>query len=102
MAEQVNYRYNPLFQLHLLHHYWLDEGATVFDLIQTEEQRVKRLSSYDMRTFLAVAPTAATVKTLAGLGGVSKETALGFIVAVPNDTVLPVDTTLEFAVTVRD
>ncbi|MDR4505828.1 MAG: hypothetical protein MRK01_13735 [Candidatus Scalindua sp.] len=100
MAERIGNGYKRLFEIRLLHHYWLDDGATVFDLISTQEQRDKRLLSYDMRRFLSVSPTASTSKSLRGLGCVYKNTALGCVVAVPQDVVVPVETKFEFAVTV--
>jgi hypothetical protein len=102
MAEQTTNQYKPLFQLQILHHYWLDQGATVFDLMPNQQQRDIRLLSYDVRQVLTVAPTAATRKALAGLGGIYKESSLGCIVAVANDTVVPADAVFEFTVTVQD
>ena len=43
-----------------MHHYWLDEGSTVFDQIADPAKKVARLLGYDIRPFLAVRPTAAT------------------------------------------
>ena len=102
MSEQLVNQCDLLFQLHLLHHYWLDDGATVFDLFPTADQRNKRLLFYDRRPFLTIAPTASTANILAGLGAIYKDTGLGCLVAVPADTVLPVDMLLEFVVTVAD
>jgi hypothetical protein len=100
MAERVINAYQPLFEIRLLHHYWLDEGATVFDLIPSQEQRNKRMQSYDMRSFLRLSPTASTATALNGLGWVYKETALGCLVAVPVDSVVSPDALFEFVVTV--
>lgn len=102
MAEGSIIQYKRLFEIHLLHHFWLDEGATVFDLIPSDTKRAERLLSYDMRSFLAVAPTADTAKALKGLGGVYKNTALGCMVAVPDIFVVPADAMFEFVVTVQD
>jgi len=55
-----------------------------------------------MRSFLAVAPTAAAAKAFKGLGCVYKNTALGFVAAAPNSAVIPADATFEFIVTVRN
>lgn len=102
MGELITNGYKRLFEIRILHHYWLDDGATVFDLISTQEQRDKRLLSYDMRQFLSVLPTASTSKSLRGFKCVYKNTALGCVVAVPQDAVVPVETKLEFAVMVMD
>lgn len=102
MGEIIKNGYKRLFEIRLLHHYWLDDGATVFDLISTQAQRDKRLLSYDMRQFLAVSPTASTSKSLRGFGCVYKNTALGCVVVVPQDAVVSAETKLEFVVTVMD
>jgi hypothetical protein len=101
MTERIINGYRRLLEIRLLHHYWLDDGATVFDLITPPEQRDKRLLSYDMRSFLAVAPTAATARTLSGLACVYKDTALGCLVAATDSTVVPNDVILDFVVTVQ-
>jgi hypothetical protein len=55
-----------------------------------------------MRSFFALTPTTITAEGLKGLGGIYKDTALGCIVAVPDNTVVPVDAMFEFVVTVQD
>ncbi|WP_027159960.1 hypothetical protein [Methylobacter luteus] len=100
MTERIGNRYRPLFEVRLLHHYWLDDGATVFDLISDQPRKSKRLQTYDRRPFLTVAPTAATAKALQALNCVYKDTALGLIVMVPGLQVIPTDTLFEFIVTV--
>ena len=55
-----------------------------------------------MRSFLALAPTSATARTLKGLGCLYRETALGGVAAVPQGTTIPEETTLDFTVTVLD
>jgi hypothetical protein len=101
MAERISTGYKRLFEIRLLHHYWLDEGQIVFDLIPDQAKRDARLLKYDMRSFLAVTPTVATTKAFNGFGCVYKDTALGCIVAVPNSAVIPADELFEFVVTVR-
>ena len=101
MAESIVNGYRRLFEIRLLHHYWLDEGATVFDLIADQTKKATRLLQYDVRPFLAVTPTEATMKAFNGLGGVYKNTALGCLVALPDSVVVAQDATYEFVVTVR-
>jgi hypothetical protein len=100
--ERLTNGYQRLFEVRLLHHYWLDDGETIFDLIATSDVRERRLLNYDMRKFLSVAPTAATVGTIAGFGGIFKEMGLGFVVGVPVDAAIPADTSLDFVVTVTE
>ncbi|MCI5146068.1 MAG: hypothetical protein D3923_11190 [Candidatus Electrothrix sp. AR3] len=104
MSEQVSNRYQRLFEIQLLHHYWLDEGAVLFDLLESEDKKNERLLSYDCRSFFDLAPTAGTAKVLSGLGCIYKSTPLGCIVAIPDHDhiTVPVETMLEFVLTVRD
>ncbi|MCI5208046.1 MAG: hypothetical protein D3910_04480 [Candidatus Electrothrix sp. ATG2] len=101
MSEQISNRYTPLLEIRLFHHYWLDEGAASFDSLSGDQQ-IERLRSYDCRRFFVVEPTASTAKILSGLGSVYKSTPSGCIVAVPESVTIPVETMLEFVVTVRD
>jgi hypothetical protein len=98
MAERVRNGYKRLFEVHLLHHYWLDEGATRFDLLADP---ARRLLTYDCRPFLTLAPTPPTAVALAGLGGLYRDTALGGLVIVPDEAVIPNDTVFELVLTVR-
>jgi hypothetical protein len=100
MAERIAIGYQRLFEVRLLHHYWLDEGATMFDALP-DETKEKRLLKYDKRLFLSVIATAATDRMLKGLRGVLKDTALGFVVAVPKVTLIPDDAVFEFVLTVQ-
>lgn len=98
MTERVRNGYKRLFEVRLLHHYWLDEGGTLFDLLPDP---ARRLLTYDRRPFLALTPTPATAKALAGLGCVYRDTALGGLVAAPDDAVIPNDAVFELVLTVQ-
>lgn len=100
MSERIINGYKRLFEIRLLHHYWLDEGATVFDKMTDQTKKNSRLSSYDVRRFLAVKPTRTTEQRLAAYRCVFKETALGCIVAAPANARFPDDTALDFVVTI--
>jgi hypothetical protein len=102
VVEFVRTGYTRLFEVRLLHHYWLDEGATLFDAISNPEVKTRRLLTYDVRRMLTVEPSPATAATLAGLRGVFRMSGLGFFVAVPGDAVVPLDAGFEFFVTVED
>ncbi len=101
MTERVGHRYQRLFEVRLLHHYWLDQGATVFDQIADQVAKDTRLLAYDMRPFLAVVPTAATEKGLRGYRCLFRETSLGFVVAAPEGAVIPADAIFEFVVSAK-
>jgi len=96
----VRVGYTRLFEVRLLHHYWLDDGATVFDAIGDPVAATRRLLAYNVRRLLSVEPSAATAAAIAGLRGVFRMTGLGFLVAVPDDSVMPSDATWKFFVTV--
>ncbi len=102
MAEQIVNGYKRLFEVRLLHHYWLDEGPTMFDAIPDPAKKDRRLLTYDVRSFLSVVPTTATEQRLKGLRCVFKATALGFVVAVPALAEIPDDTLFEFVLTVQN
>jgi len=102
MPEQLQNRCRVLFRVFLMHHYWLDDGATVFDLMPNAPLRDYRLLTYDRRIFVDVAPTLSTAAVLAGLGATYKDMGLGFLVGVPDGTVIPPDVVLRFVATVRD
>lgn len=99
MAERIVTGYRRLFEVRVLHHYWLDEGLTVFDNLP-DQTRTNRLFTYDVRSLLTVAPTSSTTNRLNGLGCVFKPTPLGWIVAVPAARPVPDDALFEFALTV--
>jgi hypothetical protein len=101
MSERNTRQYRRLFEVRLLHHYWLDEGATIFDHIADPGKKDSRLLAYDMRPCLSAVPTAATVKGLSAYRCFFRETALGFMVAAPDGTVIPSDTVFDFVVSAK-
>ena len=101
MTERTTTSWNRLFEVRLLHHYWLDDGATVFRQTPAATQD-QRLLNYDVRPILAVVPTASTQTVLANLRCVFKPTGLGFIVGAPGGTAIAANTVLSFIVSVTD
>jgi len=102
MSERMANGYQCLFEVRLLHHYWLDEGGTVFDTIGNQDKMNSRLLNYDKRSFIGVRPSITTNQALAACKCLFRETSLGFIVAAPTNAVIPIDTVFEFIVTVND
>ena len=102
MNERCGLSYKRLFEIKLFHHYWLDEGATIFDLIADHAKKADRLMNYDIRRILSITPTATTAKTLKACGSVIKNTSHGLLVAVPGGTAFANDSSLEWIVTVKD
>jgi hypothetical protein len=101
MAERIRIGYKRLFEVRILHHYWLDFGSAVFDTLP-ENRKNKLLLTYDSGTFLAVSPTTSTANKLKALKGVFKSTALGFVVAVPETTVIPANEVFTFCLKITD
>jgi hypothetical protein len=101
MMERASTPYSVLFEVRLLHHYWLDTGTQSFDSLSSDAQ-VSRLLDYDVQPILNVAPTPSTAALLAGLGCIFKATATGFIVAVAPARPIAADTVLSFVVSVAD
>lgn len=101
MVETVRVAYTRLFEVRVLHHFWLDEGDTRFDALPAAE-RLERLLTYDVRQIVEIAPDAATSRVIAGLGGVFRATGLGCLVAAPETALVPLDAEFVFHVTTRD
>ncbi len=101
MAERTENTYRKLFEVRIFHHYWLDDGATLFDRL-SDEKKERNLLAYDVERFLSIKPTAATEKTLKAYRAIWRKTRTGFIVAAPDDAVLPLDTMLKWGLAVID
>ena len=101
MAERTTTSYRRLFEVRLLHHYWLDEGATVFDQISDAAGKTARLLAYDRRPFFDVRPTPATALSLNAARCVYRNTALGLVVGAPVSAVFRANTVLSFVVSVE-
>ncbi|GAB3027965.1 hypothetical protein [Spirosoma pulveris] len=100
MAEGTTSRYKRLFELRILHHYWLDNGSTLFDALD-DVVKNRRLLTYDVRQFMSLTPTEATQKALKKLGGIYRTTTLGCVVAVPDGTQVHADTRFDLILTVQ-
>ncbi|MFL9912284.1 hypothetical protein [Paraburkholderia sp. RL17-337-BIB-A] len=101
MVDRTTSSYVRLFEVRLLHHYWLDDGAKLFDALAADVQ-AERLLDYDVRPLLIATPTPSTQKRIDDLRGRFVQTALGFIVTVPATATLATDTQLDFSVSVAD
>ena len=100
-TERVTTSYTPLFEIRILHHYWLDDGSTVFDNLLADVQ-AERLRDYDVRTIVSIKPTIATERIITGLKGVCVATSLGLIVGVPESTTVQDDIVMEFTLHIVD
>lgn len=95
MVEPDRTTFTRLFEVRVLHHYWLDDGATDLDALD-DEVKDRRLLEYDVRSILRLEPSLPTSETIRGLRGVFRTSGLGFVVAVPADAVVPLDAEFEF------
>lgn len=93
--------YARLFDVRVMHHYWLDDGAKRFDQLPEPDQE-RRLRDYDVRRILDIRPDTATADAIAGLRGVFRTTSVGFFVAVPDAATLSLDTDFVFYATQAD
>lgn len=115
MAEIIVRGYHRLFEVHILHHYWLDYGGIIFDNLPENEielgslplaqrqrpTRERQLREYDVSDFLEINPASSTEDKLKGLNGIFKKTATGFLVAVPGEKEIKDDEIFEFFITVK-
>lgn len=95
MGERAHTVFTRLFEVRVLHHYWLDEGATELGAISDDRARATRLLTYDVRTVVTVEPSPTTRDLVAGMRGVLRSGPLGPVVAVPQETRVPLDATFE-------
>lgn len=100
-ASASSTRYGLLFELWVLHHYWLDVGTTLFDALPAE-MREQQLRAYDVRRLLELRPTQATAKRLAGLGGLCRPTSLGLLVLLPQHARVEDEALFEFTLRIVD
>ncbi|NTW53518.1 MAG: hypothetical protein HGB15_01880 [Chlorobaculum sp.] len=101
MPEQHERSYSTLFELRLLHHYWLDEGDTVFDRLNDEQQE-RYLLTYDAGAFLEIVPTEQTEHALKACRAIWRKTRTGIIVSASGEALIPAETVLEWRIEVID
>ncbi len=101
MAEIVRTGYRRLFEVRVLHHYYLDDGFQDFTALNDAEQERRLLSGYDVRQFLSFTPTASTEGMLKGLDLTFRTTPAGFLVAAPDDISIPSNLRVEVIVEVQ-
>jgi hypothetical protein len=101
MSECSTTSYRRLFEVRLLHHYWLDDGGQRFDTLAADMQ-AERLLSYDVRSLLRVTPTPSTLKQLSGLRCLFMPTGQGFMVAAPSEATFDAAATFSFGVSIAN
>ena len=101
MAEHITTGYKRLFEVRILHHYWLDEGQIIFDNLP-ESKKTKRLLDYRIDRMISISPTPKTQKLLNGIGALAKQTGLGLVVVVPEAKKIPDDAVFVFTIEIKD
>lgn len=101
MAERVKTGYQRLFEVRVLHHYFLDEGAVDFTALAPAARLRRLMSGYDVRQFLSFSPTSSTEKMLRELGCLYKTTNLGFVLAIPRGVKVPANAQFGFVATLQ-
>ncbi|WEN13747.1 hypothetical protein PY254_10875 [Rhodanobacter sp. AS-Z3] len=99
MSERSTTSYRRLFEVRLLHHYWLDDGGQRFDTLAPERQ-AERLLNYEVRRLLQVTPTPSTLRQLGSQRCLFKPTGRGFIVAAPSEATFDPAATFSFALSI--
>ena len=113
MAELIRNGYKRLFEVKILHHYFLDDGVDDFqspfnpnDSTAVREQkrssREKKWNVYDIRRVLSITPSVSTEALITRLGGQFRQTATGFLVAIPDSAAIPANARFDFALMVED
>ena len=75
---------NILFELNILHHYFLNKGAQNFETMTAEEQ-LKQLNDYHILNFLELVPTANCLQQIKNYKLKLVPTPTGFIIAAKAD-----------------
>jgi hypothetical protein len=77
----VTITYNMLFEVKILHHFFLNKGETIFDSMSDEDKALIMLN-YDVREFFDIYPTPECLKTLNAHNCVFKATSQGIIIGI--------------------
>ncbi|MFK7786665.1 MAG: hypothetical protein AB8B56_16220 [Crocinitomicaceae bacterium] len=88
-----NKKYKSLFNVEILHHYFLDEGEDVYGVVlpnpEDEEKKQVRmernLAAYDLSNYLKITPTNKTTTALRNLRSRFMQTKFGFEVATASN-----------------
>jgi len=101
MGERIVNGYKRLFEVRMLHHYWLDDGSAPFDSLP-DSRKNQLLLAYDSRSFMSVKPTPSTADKLKAFRAIFNNTAPGFVVAVPQSILIPDNEIFSFVITITD
>lgn len=101
MAENITTGYKRLFEVRLLHHYWLDEGNSVFDSFDADK-RNNKLLNYNCAGLFIIKPTPVTSAMMRVIKAIARQTGTGLVVTVPKNTVIPDDCFFTFTIDINE
>lgn len=104
-----NITYGLLFEVTLLHNYFLNSGEDTYTGMSTDDKK-KMLQKFDSNSFTTITPTLETITQLRNYKMVFKSTKTGFRVYIKVKEIdefdpyisVPVDLKLDFKITVND
>jgi hypothetical protein len=73
--------YDTLFEIRILHHYFLNSGLTHFGQM-TESEKAATMLRYDSREIFDIRPTSETLRLLASCKAIFRHTATGLIAGI--------------------
>ncbi|MBN8674264.1 MAG: hypothetical protein J0L56_09025 [Chitinophagales bacterium] len=84
-----NLVYRTLFEVKILHHYFLNKGTLLFDLMDINKEKKEVLKKYDIRNFLHIEPTEACKRILKQYRCIFKLTPTGFLIGLRAEKTAP-------------
>jgi hypothetical protein len=87
----IHIKYPVLFSVKVLHHYFLDNRASLFDNFESEKSGLMALAEHDIRQVFEIKPTPSTTKLMAAKGFLFKLHQFGFTIIAQGDPALPIE-----------
>ena len=83
-------KYQPLLKVNIWHNYFLDKGSVSFNSM-SDEQKLKQIENYDIKSVFSILPTFETQQLFKGYNLMLKLTNSGFVVLTKmvNDEITP-------------
>ncbi|MBK9017206.1 MAG: hypothetical protein IPM82_25870 [Saprospiraceae bacterium] len=88
-GDVIHIKYPVLFSVRVLHHYFLDKRASLFDNFESEKSGLLALAEHDIRQVFEIKPTPSTTKLMAAKGFLFKLHQFGFTIIAQGDQALP-------------
>ena len=99
--------YRSLFNVEILHHYFLDEGEEVYDVDLDPDKMAKNLAAYQLSNYMDIQPSTKTITPLKNLRSRFVRSNLGFQVVTSSDGNSPFipfssDLSFDFILRIKD